>query len=172
MSVWDRISDATRFDFGRRRAPEAGPVPSKRKGQHWMAPWAFIGIVVGLIWVIASGWAYVWLEDFKIKLLALIPDVTIILTLAGFLGLLLAFLFLKAPAEHFLARYGKRLVWYAPVAIIGGAAIIPVMIVVTSLAQKGAADLSESYLGGKPAANICAAANVVPPAITPTPRAR
>ena len=168
MSVWNRISDATRISMpelsggskggGKERSLNAGA---------WLVMGAFA--VVG--WAIWSGWALLVVLQFERNLLALVPPTAVTVVILSVLGTLAGWVMMKFPRWHFMAVWGKRLIWVSPAALVVGATIVPIAIVVVTLTQVGTTRLAASYSGTTPAANLCAAAGLAEatpaPAVSP-----
>jgi hypothetical protein len=169
VSIWNKISDATKVPG---HVADAVKNPGGAfKAPKWFGPYMFVGIVLFLGWAVWSGAAEEALRQFEARLLSLVPLVAVILVILAMLGVLVGWTLMKAPAGHFLAVYGRRLVWVAPVALVVGAAIVPVALAVITVANDQTTKLAAAYLGTKPAANLCQAAGL-PSATPPTPGAR
>lgn len=169
MSFWNKVSDATKVP-----GPVASAVkdPSGAfKAPKWLGPYTFIGIVLFLGWAVWSGAAQVAVDQFERQLLGLVPRLAVILVILAIVGFLVGWALMKAPKGHFLADHGFRLIWVSPMALVAGAAIVPIALAVISLTNDQTTKLAAAYLGAKPEANLCQAAGLgQAPAPTPRPR--
>lgn len=169
MSFWNKVSDATRLP-----ASVAGAVKGPDgsfKAPKWFGPYMFVGIIGFLGWAVWSGAAQEALDQFERQLLGLVPRLAVTLVILAIIGCLVGWALMKAPKGHFLAVHGQRLIWVSPMALVVGAAIVPIALAVISLTNDQTTKLAAAYLGAKPQANLCQAAGLseAPP---PAPRAR
>lgn len=174
MDIFKTISDWTRWrpspgQQAQQQRPGGSPPAASRTGPRWAA-WGFVGVVGFLGWAVYTGAADDFVTTLELRVMALVPKVSVLVVLIALIAFLVGWTFLKAPAEHWLSRYGRRLVWIAPAALVAGVALVPVGLAVVTLTQTGAAQMATNFLGTKPAANVCAAMNA-DAAAPPTPRA-
>lgn len=170
MSIWNRISDATRASAAAANAVNPG---GSLKAPKWMGPYMFVGVVGFLGWAVWSGAAQEAVDQFERQLLGLVPRLAVTLVILAILAFLVGWALMKAPKGHFLADHGKRLIWVSPMALVAGAAIVPVALAVISLTNDQTTKLAAAYLGARPEANLCQAAGLAQtPPPTPRPAAR
>jgi len=176
MSVFDKISDWTRPGRGGGAPPGAGGGGGGgRASNSHFKTWLAVAVSAGLIYIIYTGLLEAWLNTFLNRLLGVVRPLDLVFVLVSALSIGTGVLLMKlTPQGHALSTHGHRMATrIGPVGIAVGVALLPVVLVAMTLGQSGAASLAATYLGIKPAANICQAVDTGPalPA-SPTPRGR
>jgi hypothetical protein len=167
MSFWNTVSRATQFGRGAGGGGGGQPAAAVSGRWHRARPWVVLAVVAYVLWAIWSGSALVFVDQLVAQLLRLLPATTILLALIAILGISFGVAALKAPAETWIAKYGKRLIVIAPIGLGVAAILIPTVAIVLSLTSSGVGKLEQSFLGQKPAASLCTAAGLTDPASQP-----
>jgi hypothetical protein len=176
MSVWDKISAATRFGRGGGGgAPSgAGGGGGSTAGAH-LKTWLAVAVAAGVIYIVYTGLLEEWVNTFLNRLVALIRPLDLIFVLTSALAIGTGIFLMKlTPRGHPLSLHGHRVATrIGPVGVIVGVALLPVVLIVMTLGQSGSLQLAASYLGVKPAANLCQAVSTPStPVVSPVPRGR
>lgn len=175
MSFWDRVSNATRRAPG---APGMGGAAAasagRLTGNSHFKTWSALVVSAGLIYIIYTGLLEMWVTTFLNRLLALVRPLDLVFVLVSALAISAGVLLMKlTPQDHPLSIHGHRVATrIGPTGIVVGVGLLPVVLIVMTLGQSGSLQLVGSYLGIKPAANLCQSVGVgatPPPVVASAP---
>lgn len=172
MGFFERVSNWTKGRSGGGGPPGGGG--GGQSSTHFRT-WAALVVSAGLVYIIYTGLLEDWLNTFLNRLLGVVRPLDLVFVLVSALSIGTGILMMKVtPQDHPVSAHGHRIATrIGPIGIAVGVALLPIVLVVMTLGQSGTANLAASYLGIRPAANLCKAVDP-PAALTtpPTPRSR